>query len=106
MSIANLTMSADLRVCSRRDIAPVVSYAVLDAINVVSVVVFTLEFVVQSIHLGLVLGKKSYLRSPWNAVDFAVLVFSIMDFLIGNTKHARILRITRSHALHSCASQP
>lgn len=79
-----------------RDIEPAVPYAVLDAVNYVSTVVFLLEFFVQAVSLGLLFAPEAYFKSAWNCVDFLVLILSLMDILGGNTKSARVLRLGRA----------
>eukprot|EP00961_Rhodomonas_salina_P269329 3638820-Rhodomonas_salina.2 len=79
-----------------REIEPDVPYAVLDAINYVSTVVLFFEFVVQAISLGLLLTPDAYFKSAWHAVDFIVLVLSVIDIFGGSTKGARVLRLGRA----------
>ncbi len=41
-------------------------------------VVFTLEAIFRIIMVGFLLnGKHSYLRNPWNIVDFIIVIFSV-----------------------------
>ncbi|OMJ71655.1 hypothetical protein SteCoe_30075 [Stentor coeruleus] len=56
------------------------------------------EFIIKSVSLGLVLGKKSYLHDYWNYIDFAIVVASIIDFSISsiNISQIKIVRLLRT----------
>lgn len=56
------------------------------------------EFVIKSVSLGLVLGKKSYLHDYWNYIDFVIVVVSIIDFSISsiNISQIKIVRLLRT----------
>jgi len=73
---------------------------VLNPIDDVFTILFTLEAASQIIAKGYVFHVNSYLRSPWNVLDFFVVIVSLIGFLpIGaNTasfKFMRTLRVLR-----------
>jgi hypothetical protein len=37
-------------------------------------IVYTIEAILRIIALGFVVHKKSYLRDPWNLIDFIVVI--------------------------------
>ena len=41
--------------------------------------IFTVELVLRVMALGFVLHRYSYLRDPWNWLDFIVVLFSFAD---------------------------
>ena len=73
----------------------------LNAIFNVFSLIFTLEAAIKIIALGFVFGKNTYLRDPWNVIDFFIVVTGLMDFLQGfigdvvSLKSLRVLRILR-----------
>lgn len=73
----------------------------LDAIFNVFSLVFTLEAIIKIIALGFVFGKNTYLRDPWNVIDFLIVVTGVFDLLEGivggavSLKSLRVLRILR-----------
>lgn len=48
--------------------------SVLNALDLVFLSLFSAEAVIRTIALGFVLHPYSYLRDPWNALDFIILV--------------------------------
>ena len=56
-----------------------------------------LEFVVKAVSMGLVFEKGTYLRDPWNMIDFAVVITGIIGFFPGyvNLSSVRGFRIMR-----------
>lgn len=60
-------------------------------------VIFSVEFIGKAITYGLVLEQHSYLRNPWNCLDFVVVVSSWVALLpsIGNFSAIRALRSIR-----------
>eukprot|EP00736_Rhodelphis_marinus_P012787 Rmarinus@m.2580 len=60
--------------------------------------IFTLEFVFKSIMLGFILHEGSYLRDPWNVLDFVVVATSLFAFVgagIDGITALRTMRILR-----------
>lgn len=55
---------------------------------------FTSEAVVKIVAQGFILSKKTYLRDPWNILDFVVVVTSLLSFL-PNVNGISILRAFR-----------
>lgn len=41
--------------------------------------IFTLEFLVKVIAMGLILEKNTYMRDPWNVLDFVCLLTGIAE---------------------------
>ena len=60
-------------------------------------ILFTLECVLKSIAMGFVMERGSYLRDPWNNLDFFVVVASIVATLPGmpNVSALRTFRVLR-----------
>lgn len=42
---------------------------------------FTVEAAIKIIAMGMIFGEGSYLRDPWNWLDFAVVITSLMSIL-------------------------
>ena len=42
-------------------------------------------------------GRPSYLRNPWNMLDFVIIIFSILSLtpLVGNLQIIKIFRVAR-----------
>ena len=76
---------------------PVVSYAIMDLLNFVFTVVFSVEFLVRILGQGLLFTDGAYLKSGWNQVDTLVLVFAWLEqvgFAEGGT--AKVLRMGKA----------
>jgi hypothetical protein len=68
--------------------------------------IYTFEASMKTLAFGFVVHQKSYLRDPWNALDFFSLVFSYINMLPGvpNFKAIRIFRVIKP--LRSINSMP
>ena len=54
---------------------------ILDYIDIINTTIFSLESIMKIIATGLIFnGKKSYLRSYWNCIDFIIVIFSVTFF--------------------------
>lgn len=49
------------------------------AFDIFFTIAFTVEFILKSISLGVVLEPKTYLRDSWNQMDFIIVIISILD---------------------------
>eukprot|EP00163_Fabomonas_tropica_P018590 TRINITY_DN3296_c0_g1_i2.p1 TRINITY_DN3296_c0_g1~~TRINITY_DN3296_c0_g1_i2.p1 ORF type:complete len:487 (+),score=114.06 TRINITY_DN3296_c0_g1_i2:498-1958(+) len=65
--------------------------------DIVFAVIFAIEAGLKILTLGfLFTGKNAYLRNPWNALDFFVVLISILSLVIGgDVKFLRALRALR-----------
>ena len=43
-------------------------------------VLFTLEAMIKIVAMGFIMSKKTYLRDPWNMLDFAVVITALLSF--------------------------
>ena len=51
---------------------------------------------VKVLAMGFIMDRYTYLRSPWNWLDFLVIVSSLLTSLIGNLAPLRALRVLRA----------
>ncbi|CAB1435050.1 unnamed protein product [Pleuronectes platessa] len=60
--------------------------------------IYTFEFVVKVLALGFCLGKFTFLRDPWNWLDFTVIVMAyVTEFVdLGNLSVLRTFRVLRA----------
>ena len=68
-------------------------------------VVFIIEAILKIITSGFVFGKQTYLREPWNVLDFIIVLAAIIDVLmeffrldsdtLSALKSIRVLRVLR-----------
>lgn len=58
--------------------------------------VFTLEMVVKVVAQGLIKGKSTYLRSPWNILDAVVVVTSLLQMNLTVMRCFKLLRPLRT----------
>lgn len=60
-------------------------------------VIFLVEALIKILALGFVFPKNSYLRDPWNVLDFIVSIIGIIDLLpnVPNLRALRTLRVLR-----------
>ena len=45
-------------------------------------IIFVAEFVIKVIVMGFYWGEKTYLKDPWNILDFIIVFFSIMTWIL------------------------
>lgn len=75
--------------------------SVLAKIDYVMTGIFTLELLVKVFTYGFMFnGKQSYMRNPWNIMDFLIVVFSLISAVFSNDnfkiiKVFRMLRVLR-----------
>ena len=63
--------------------------------NVITLL-FTLEAILKIVTLGFIRnGPHSYIRSPWNMIDFLIVIVSIIDFLEQQTSSASTIKTLR-----------
>ena len=63
---------------------PAETLYLFDRIGDVLFLVFLVEFGAKVVGYGFVLTPESYLKNPWNRLDFVVIVGSIINYLGGN----------------------
>ena len=52
--------------------------------------------IVKVLAMGFIMEPYTYMRSPWNWLDFLVIVSSLLTSLIGNLAPLRALRVLRA----------
>ena len=67
--------------------------------------VFIFEAVLKIIARGFICGKKTYMRDPWNIIDFLIVLAALLDFgllftsvesdALSAIKTIRVLRVLR-----------
>ncbi|KAJ8605437.1 hypothetical protein CTAYLR_003319 [Chrysophaeum taylorii] len=69
----------------------------LDALDLVFTIVFFVECAMKITALGFLLnGPKSYIREPWNVLDFVIVCFGAADLMGGDSVRAfKALRVFR-----------
>lgn len=69
----------------------------LDLADQVFTIIYVIEASVKIVAFGFIIHRKSYLRDPWNVIDFIVVVIGIISLIpnLPNLKSLRILRIFR-----------
>lgn len=55
---------------------------ILNIFDLAFSVVFIIEAVLKILTSGFVFGKKTYLRNPWNVIDFLIVIAAIIDFFM------------------------
>ena len=74
--------------------------AYLDAAETIFLYIYTVEMVLKILGLGFVFNRGSYLRDPWNILDFVIVVSGYIPLLISsgggiNLSSLRSLRVLR-----------
>jgi len=49
--------------------------------------IFIGEFIIKIIVMGFIIGKKSYLKDEWNRLDFIIVLFSIITWILSSVKN-------------------
>lgn len=70
----------------------------VDEVEYVFLAMYTTEMVVKIIAKGFLLNKYTYLRNPWNWLDFVVISsgYATMSFEFGNLAGLRTFRVLRA----------
>ena len=66
-----------------------------DITNYIFTLIFTIEFLMKIISYGFVLDDNSYLRDPWNWLDFIVVITGLLSFFNSISVNLFSLRIFR-----------
>merc|ERR1719295_1946908 len=64
--------------------------------EIISTIIFIIEAVLKIIAKGLFFTPTGYFKDRWNILDFAVIVFSLLDFVIGHLSFLRVIRTFRA----------
>ena len=78
---------------------------ILNKIDIVFSSIFIIEAILKIITNGFVFGKRTYLRDPWNVIDFLIVIAAIFDMCmsafnvdseaLSALKSIRVLRVLR-----------
>ena len=73
--------------------------SMIEASGLIFTITFTLEAVIKIMAMGFAVHKNSYLRDPWNWLDFLVVCIGIIEFIpaipAANLKALRTFRVLR-----------
>ena len=69
----------------------------IQIIDQIFLIIYTIEMILKIIAMGFCMREHSYLRDPWNKLDFAVVVMGWVSALIetGDISAIRVMRILR-----------
>lgn len=69
----------------------------LDKVDQGFTVVYATEAILKIIAFGFIFHKRSYLRDPWNVLDFLVVIIGIISLIpsVPNLKSLRTMRVLR-----------
>lgn len=69
----------------------------VDIIDQVFLVIYTCEMIFKIIAMGFVTREHSYLRDPWNKLDFVVVIMGWISILVksGDISAIKVIRILR-----------
>jgi hypothetical protein len=64
-------------------------------------IIFVVEFVTKTIVMGFYWGEKTYLKDPWNILDFIIVFFSVVSWVLeasasGDVSYLRGFRALRA----------
>ena len=59
-------------------------------------IIYTAEMTVKVLAMGFIMDRYTYLRSPWNWLDFLVIVSSFLTSVLGNLAPLRAFRVLRA----------
>ena len=70
---------------------------VLDKVDRGFTAIFIFEAVTKILAFGFVIHKRSFLRDPWNVLDFGVVIISLISLIpsLPNLKSLRTMRVIR-----------
>lgn len=58
-------------------------------------IIFVIECVVKIIVQGFYWGNKTYLKDPWNILDFIIVCFSILTWILESTLGSNNIQFVR-----------
>jgi len=64
-------------------------------------VVFIIEAIIKILVCGFVLHKNSYLRDPWNVLDFIIVTFSVISWILDSLSSVSIRFVRGFRALRA-----
>eukprot|EP01060_Flectonema_neradi_P008437 TRINITY_DN1601_c4_g1_i1.p1 TRINITY_DN1601_c4_g1~~TRINITY_DN1601_c4_g1_i1.p1 ORF type:complete len:2245 (+),score=298.91 TRINITY_DN1601_c4_g1_i1:109-6843(+) len=64
-------------------------------VDIVFLVLFSAEATLKVIAMGFLIGQHTYLRDPWNVVDFVIVVCGWISYLFSNIAAFSVVRIVR-----------
>lgn len=73
----------------------------INTMDIVTTVIFSIEIIIKVISKGFIFSKNSYLRNPWNILDFSIVAcagiytFGISNISINVVKVFRLSRVLR-----------
>jgi hypothetical protein len=68
---------------------------ILDKIDYVVTGVFMIEALLKIIACGFLVNKKSYLRNPWNIIDFIVVFSALLSIALTSVAFLSYIKIVR-----------
>ena len=68
--------------------------------NIISII-FILEFVLKVIVMGFYFGERTYLKDEWNILDFIIVLFSIITWILDNISDINVGFIKAFRALRA-----
>jgi len=68
--------------------------------NIISII-FILEFVLKVIVMGFYFGERTYLKDEWNVLDFIIVLFSIITWILDNISNINVGFIKAFRALRA-----
>lgn len=70
----------------------------LFAFRFVFLAIYTAEMIIKSVAKGFILNKYTYLRNPWNWLDFVVITsgYATIGMEVGNLAGLRTFRVLRA----------
>ena len=63
--------------------------------------IFIVEAIAKIIVLGFVLGKDTYLRDPWNILDFTIVSFSVLNWILDSFSNISVSFLRGFRALRA-----
>jgi hypothetical protein len=73
----------------------------LDMIVTIISVIFIFEAIAKIIVLGFVIGKGTYLRDPWNILDFSIVLVSVLNWTLDSLSDVNISFLRGFRALRA-----
>lgn len=73
-------------------------YTIVGVRRYIFLAIYTAEMIIKSIAKGFILNKYTYLRNPWNWLDFVVITsgYATIGMEVGNLAGLRTFRVLRA----------
>lgn len=76
-------------------VSKVIDSKISDESEIYFLTLYTMEMFFKITAMGFIIPKKSYIRDPWNILDFVIVITSYLPYIMGSGANITVLRAFR-----------